>query len=219
MGFPSGLERIVRRCLRKNPNDRYNDSRDLVLDLKEEQQMLSSGTSTAVSQAAIQTPAAPRSQRWILKAGIGLCSAAIVAAGVMIIIPRNDRGPSIPPSHKQITFLGNAFYPAISQDGKFLAYIKSGINGERDKLFVHDLSGGQPLQVLERESLRWPAWSSDGSELMIGAYAKGTGTTIIVPRLGGSTRELNELHENPTHWLVCFFDGRGLVPHRRSLAV
>ena len=46
-GFPPELERIVRRCLQKNPNDRYNDTRDLVADLKEVRQTLSSGSAAA----------------------------------------------------------------------------------------------------------------------------------------------------------------------------
>ena len=33
-GLPPDLYRIVRRCLRKNPDDRYNNTRDLVVDLK-----------------------------------------------------------------------------------------------------------------------------------------------------------------------------------------
>jgi Tol biopolymer transport system component len=191
-GFPSELERIIHRCLQKNPNDRYHDTRDLLVDLKELQHGLPSPRSTGAIKTAIQEEASrPHRWRWVLTAGLGLTAAAVITAAVVLMLARNDRGAATPPSHKQITFVGDAAYPTISPDGKFLAYVRTGFNGEKSRLIVQDLGGGQPLTVLERENLRYPVWSKDGSELSV--LTRGVRVPIVivsVPRLGGSTREL-----------------------------
>src|SRR5262249_346672 len=82
--------------------------------------------------------------------------------------------------------------PTISPDGKFLAYIRAGFSGEKSRLIVQDLSGGQPLTVLERENLQYPVWSKDGSELSVLTTGIRVPIVIVfVPRLGASLRELN----------------------------
>jgi non-specific serine/threonine protein kinase len=54
-GLPADLERIIRRCLAKRPADRYNDTRDLVADLRNLQ---TTGESRAV------TPPPAESRKW-----------------------------------------------------------------------------------------------------------------------------------------------------------
>ncbi|TNF80531.1 MAG: tetratricopeptide repeat protein [Acidobacteria bacterium] len=70
-GLPADLERIIRRCLAKRPVDRYNDTRDLVADLRNLQ---TTGESQAVSAIGRET-----SQRspWIW-------AAALLAAAVAL---------------------------------------------------------------------------------------------------------------------------------------
>jgi TolB-like protein len=49
-GLPADLERIIRRCLAKRPVDRYNDTRDLVADLRNLQTTGETEAVTAVHQ-------------------------------------------------------------------------------------------------------------------------------------------------------------------------
>jgi hypothetical protein len=51
MNLPSSLQRVVGRCLRKKPEDRYNDTGQLVQDLKTVQKEVESGISTNVPLA------------------------------------------------------------------------------------------------------------------------------------------------------------------------
>jgi len=46
--LPPSLQRVISRCLRKRPEDRYPDARELVSDLKSVQREVESGVSTAV---------------------------------------------------------------------------------------------------------------------------------------------------------------------------
>jgi predicted Ser/Thr protein kinase len=51
MNLPASLQRVVGRCLRKKPEDRYDDTRQLVQDLKAVQKEVESGISTSVPLA------------------------------------------------------------------------------------------------------------------------------------------------------------------------
>jgi hypothetical protein len=50
--IPRELDRIIRRCLKKNPNDRYNSTRDLLADLEQVADTAKEGTPWKVSSAA-----------------------------------------------------------------------------------------------------------------------------------------------------------------------
>lgn len=54
-------------------------------------------------------------------------------------------------THKQLTFTGNAFWPAISPDGQFIAYVKRETLNE-DKLMIQDWASGQTLDVLSAKT-------------------------------------------------------------------
>jgi Tol biopolymer transport system component len=99
------------------------------------------------------------------------------------------------PSHKQLTFTGDASWPAISPDGKFIAYV-TGQPMEGQKLWVQSLAGGNPIEVFSGAFCNILCWTPDGSEITIYARkdSKSGRGTFLVPRLGGPTRPL-ERHE------------------------
>jgi TolB-like protein/Flp pilus assembly protein TadD len=71
-GLPPDLERIIRRCLEKLPADRYNDTRDLVADLRGLQ-------TTGESQAVAPTPQPSRKlPPWIWVAALVVVALAVV---------------------------------------------------------------------------------------------------------------------------------------------
>ena len=86
-----GLHRIVFRCLRKNPDDRYPDARALAADLKKLKHDLETGTSTKL-------PAVDRVRLWFegLKVtfpggyrGLAILAAALGLAGLLVAIDFN----------------------------------------------------------------------------------------------------------------------------------
>jgi serine/threonine protein kinase len=70
------IERIIDKCLQKNPNDRYQDTRDLVVDLRNLRRQYDSGVSSSTSSLTAQIDSAVRSDRKkqrtrrLLRAGI-----------------------------------------------------------------------------------------------------------------------------------------------------
>ena len=95
-----------------------------------------------------------------------------------------DEASGAPPTHRQITFVGDAYFPTISRDGKFLAYVRAPPDALQSTVFVQDRSGGPPRPVFSGARLSELGWSHDGSELLVSANDQ----TLIVPRLGGQPR-------------------------------
>jgi WD40-like Beta Propeller Repeat len=95
------------------------------------------------------------------------------------------------PAHEPVTHLGTATFPAISPDGKFIAYAM-GLSGNEQKLMMQALSRGPSLELLRGVELGGTRWSPDGSELMVrdNDSVKGSVRTQIVPHLGGVSRTL-----------------------------
>ena len=91
-----GLERIVRHCLEKNPEERFQSARDLAFDLE-----ALSGLSGAAEAAATSVAPRPRPSRRLFAgalvvaalAGAGLAYVAVLSVRVI------GRRPSLPPAH------------------------------------------------------------------------------------------------------------------------
>ena len=81
--IPPGLDRIVRHCLEKNPEERFQSARDVAFYLE-----ALSSTSTS---ASLPAPAESRSvSKWAIYAGITLGLAAAFAFGAFVFGHRRD---------------------------------------------------------------------------------------------------------------------------------
>ncbi len=97
-----GLERIVRHCLEKSPEERFHSAHDLAFDL----QALSGTTGSA---AVAASPERVSRKRPLAIAGALLALAAAVAAGYFL---GKSKGVSAPPTFKQLTFRHGAIWGA-----------------------------------------------------------------------------------------------------------
>jgi Tol biopolymer transport system component len=106
-----GLERIVRHCLEKSPEERFHSAHDLAFDL----QALSGTTGSAAASVAASTGRVSRIR--VLPAAAALLAlAAALAAGYFL---GRSKGVSEPPVFKQLTFRRGAIWSArFGSDGK-----------------------------------------------------------------------------------------------------
>jgi Tol biopolymer transport system component len=180
---PPGLQRIVHRCLEKNPEQRFQSASDLGFALEA---LSESGISSGVSVAA-------PGRRWTRRALAW--SAGLIGLVALAAVFYSHRASRVDHSelrlaHRQITFVGDAYMPAISPDGRSVAYVTRPPEGDR-KLMVQDLSGGPSLELLHGRRLLVPTWSPDGSELMLYVQANDDKDGIfVVSRLGGTPRRV-----------------------------
>jgi len=183
-GLPRDVERVIARCLRKDPARRFQDMDDLRIALQELAEESTSGVLAAT------TPRQPRFRRSVW---ISVISAAVVTSIVITgVLLRLQHEKRVPPqlAYKQVTFLGNVYCPAASSDGQFLAYIIGKPNGPGgQKAIVHDLATGRTLQVYQGDSLKCVEWAPGDANILVSEDGHG-GRVAIVPRLGGNARFL-----------------------------
>ncbi len=126
-GVPAELERIIDKCLEKQPRDRYQDTRDLVVDLRrlrrgtDSQPVQRAEGSVPVSIAA-ETPHR-HTGRWIVIAAI-VAAIAVLAIGFRPLLwPAPEAVANLRPRQLTANPTENPIHAvAISPDGKYLAY-------------------------------------------------------------------------------------------------
>src|SRR6266581_2441315 len=181
---PPAFAEIIMKCLEKRPADRWQTADELLAQL-EPLATPSGGTTPTVMPplpaAAIRTPARR------LAAAVLLVAA--VAAGVALLT--RPRAPDISLGRRvQVTLdPGLEIDPALSPDGKLIAYAAGPPGGMR--LYVRQLDGGTPVPVVREPSgfQRLPYWSPDGTRLLFFS-ARGI---ELAPALGGVPRLLRPL--------------------------
>src|SRR5258708_32047405 len=114
-GRPPALATIVRRCLEKRPEQRFQSAADLAFALRSVSPSTASG-----AQPASQVAAPPRAKRWLWPAIATLGSIALFAAGFFLRdrILRHD-----PPQFQRITFRkGLVTNARFTSDGRNVIY-------------------------------------------------------------------------------------------------
>jgi len=213
---PADLERIVNKCLEKDRNLRYQHAADIRTDLQRlkrdtessrrvfrssEIAGASSEVSTAV-RAAVDSAFFTAVKEHKLALATGLILVGLVLGAILYStqkLPSENISP-VKVSHKQFTFLGNAYWPAISPDGLFVAYVTKKF-GEQQKLMVQ-ASNGSFIEIARATRIWEPRWSPDGSEVLFtfnreselsepGAPKSNRGISFV-SRLGGTERQIAE---------------------------
>jgi eukaryotic-like serine/threonine-protein kinase len=181
--LPAGMEQLVLRCLRKDPQRRWQNMSDLKValqDLKEESE-------SGKLPAPMAAPARKRRKTWL----VAVLGALVVltAGGVIIWMARKPPSGPIMVQPERITFeSGGAFLPAISPDGKLIAY-STDRDGNFD-LFVRQLSGQQTVRLTTHPAPDWfPNFSPDGSKIVFRSERDGGGL-YVVEALGGAERKI-----------------------------
>jgi eukaryotic-like serine/threonine-protein kinase len=120
-----GLERIVRHCLEKNPDERFHSAHDLAFDLE-----ALGGISGP--RAAASSPAAEKKRAaWLLPAAVGVIFAGILAYGV------GKKAGYVPPSlfHRLTYRRGFVSSARFAPDGQTVFYAASWDGAEKPQLF------------------------------------------------------------------------------------
>jgi eukaryotic-like serine/threonine-protein kinase len=165
---PAALDRIVRTCLAKNPEDRFQSAHDLKLQLE---WIRDAGSQ---SSAIAPAPALPyRSSRniWILAALAALVIAALAAFAALHFF--NRPAPEAAAIRFTIPAPDKAHFDvplAISPNGRLLAFIA--ITGNQNAIWLRPLESLEAHPLNGTEGAELPFWSPDSSSIAFFAEGK-----------------------------------------------
>jgi Tol biopolymer transport system component len=200
--LPPLLDRIVRHCLEKNPEERFQSVRDVAFDLE-----TASGTTSSVTRQLI-APVREK-PRWLAPA-VGLAIALLVAGAFQVGRRAGARGttsdvPAITFS-QQTNQQGVEKFPALSPDGASLAFVSR--ESGNDDVYLQRVGGHNPINLTKdsAEDDTQPAFSPDGSAIAFRS-GRGGGGIFVMGATGESVRRLSDIGHNPS-WSP---DGKQIV--------
>jgi eukaryotic-like serine/threonine-protein kinase len=183
--IPPALDRVVRRCLEKSPETRFQSARDLAFYLES----ISSASESAAS-AALAALSNKKPMQVKRLAAIALLLAVGVAG--WWLGRSSEARPAYVKFLRLTDFVGLEESPAFSPDGKSVAFV-SDSTGSR-QIWVRLLTGGPPLQITKGTGAHLdPRWAQDSASIIYFTpppEGDAQGALWEVSALGGAPRIL-----------------------------
>lgn len=178
---PAALDRVIRVCLEKDPDERFQSAHDLKLQL----QMIAEGLTTA----APPKPMSPRVRGGVITTAFLLMLALAAAAyfGFAAQHPQPTvRSLLLPPD--DAGFANEAGVPVLSPDGTTLAFV--GVDEKSiSMLYVRPMNSSMAQPLAGTEGANFPFWSPDSQNL---GFFVGT-KLLRIPVAGGPVLHVADL--------------------------
>lgn len=220
---PGELERIVRKCLEKDRERRYQSARDLLIDLRnhkrdsdssaviaEKSQVRSSRSRTMAdvkialqqlkeerdSETLVAGDVPPRGRRRRLIWST-LALALLAAGSVAVWWDRSATNVMEAPltAIPLTTYLGQERQPSFSPDGNQVAFSWNGEKQDNFDIYVKLIGSGNQLRLTTApEADSIPAWSPDGRSIaFVRQRPRGKAAVYLVSPLGPPERRIAEI--------------------------
>ena len=186
-GVPPDLERLVDRCLRKDPDRRWQNMPDVRISLLEMHEDSASGKLPLAPSSAGARPLFGK--LWIYAAAV-LLLAAFAAGWAMLRKPAQQASKDLIPIPLTV-YPGDQRDPAFSPDGNQVAF-SWGPEGGVTHMFVKVVGAGDPVQLTNTPYAdRMSQWSPDGKWIAFTREGNGPRAIIAIPALGGPEKTIS----------------------------
>jgi len=211
---PAELERILNKALKKNKDERYQTSKDFLLDIKslrkqiefsENQKPTAAGDEARRTDAAVihTTNAAPVRSVTFLHALLILLAAGLAIGGTWWLVgKRNYQNETLQPASPNTVEVVNwrstpgELYSvgSFSPDAKMVAFTSTKIGSKN--VWVKQLSGGEAVQITKDEfGSQSPIWSPNGDEIAFHSTRGGASGIWRMPSLGGTLTFIKKIED------------------------
>jgi Tol biopolymer transport system component len=187
-GVPPELERLLAHCLRKDPTRRLQHMDDVKVELEALKEESDSGRLAAPVFRGHGVPA---------RTFLGVLLLVIATAGITWWLTRPHRQAAATALTRLTSDSGLTFQPALSPDGKLLAYASDRSGEGNLDIWVQQVGGGSPIRLTHDPADEYaPAFSPDGRAIAFQSN-RGAGGIYLVPALGGDARLIAERGRRP----------------------
>ncbi len=161
--IPAPLKWIIDRCLHKEPEQRYESTRDLYRDLKSLREHFSEAYTSERLAPVAAIPV--KSPRWKVPA---ICAACISLTALLVYVLKPS-GQDIG-NYRYTPLASGATEATWAPDGNAVAY-RGKVNGIY-QLFLRHLNSPAPVQLTrEKHSVYTGGWSSDKNHIIFAEWA------------------------------------------------
>jgi Tol biopolymer transport system component len=180
-----GLERIVRRCLEKRAEDRPRTAHDLAIALE----AISTGSTRTwdTTEVADAATTAVRRRRLLERVGLVAGGAVLALGGVALLGVLRPPAEPANPSYQWMSFSGRDSSPAVSPDGRTVAFA-SDRDGER-RIWLKQVTGEAEAPLTTGPD-DFPRFSPDGTQILFARSGNGSTSLYRAAVLGGEARRL-----------------------------
>jgi len=184
--LPRHLGRVIRRCLAKDPDRRYQTALDLRNELEALKAEVDSGELAAEPGGVTPTPR--RSLRRVGALG-AVAALVIVAVGAFLLRKEAEDPPAVYVPRPMTGSIGQEMDINWSPESDFMAYGRTRA-GSSD-VMVQPVAGGEAVVRVDGPGTQTaPRWSPDGKLLAyVSSFESGTPVFLIPPH-GGAPRRL-----------------------------
>ncbi|HWG52885.1 MAG TPA: protein kinase [Gemmatimonadaceae bacterium] len=187
---PEAVDAAIAKALSKTPADRFASAGDFVRALE---------AGMKPEAATVARPAGGGSRSSAFKVAVAaLIVAAVAAVAIGVWTMRGRSTPVVGSqaslsSKTQLTVSGGIYYPAISPDGKQLAFVERHCTGAdcTYSIVVQDVGGTTTRSILDGATSMYDLrWSPDRRNLIMNGTVGGRLATYLLSALGGPPRFL-----------------------------
>jgi Tol biopolymer transport system component len=206
--LPNQFGRIVRRCLVKDPNRRYQSAIELRNELEEFRRELSTGE---LEYPAALRPGARRTRGWAF--GLGALVVAVLAYLLWSALRPGPPAEAVRVAvHRLTSSSGSELFPKLSADGASFLYVVH--DGADRDIFFRRVAGGRSVNLTEDSPAddSQPAFAPDGDRIAFRSERDGGGI-FLMGAMGESVKRLTNVGFNPA-WSP---DGRSIVVATESI--
>jgi eukaryotic-like serine/threonine-protein kinase len=216
---PHDLQKVIGRCLRKDPARRFQTMADLKVAIEELREESDSGRLSGA------TLAAPRRRRRAVWPAALIGAVALGAVAFWYLRPTERPAETSMMAVPLTSYAGYEIYPSFSPDGNQIAFVWDGDKEDNLDIYVKLIGPGTPIRITTDPAEESdPAWSPDGRWIaFVRELPDAKAGFFVIPALGGPERKLAETsselwyHSLPGPHVAWSSDGKWLIiAHKTS---